>query len=200
MRGVAEPVASTPRGQARRAALVSAAAAILETDGFAALTHRAVAARAGLPLAATTYYFKTRGDLVESAVRELGEPYRHAARARVAEFTARRSSGAALAAAIVDVVAGASGGDVDRLLNFYERYVQAGRDPRVRTIVAAWTDELVELVGQLLRRAGHPADRDAARRLVALVDGLLLTGVVSRTANPFADARRQVRIALRGVG
>ncbi len=49
--------AVTPKGERRRYALVSAAADLLCEGGFDAVRHRAVARRAGLPLASTTYYF-----------------------------------------------------------------------------------------------------------------------------------------------
>ena len=47
--------AVTPKGERRRGALVSAAADLLCEGGFEAVRHRAVARRAGLPLASTTY-------------------------------------------------------------------------------------------------------------------------------------------------
>ncbi|MEV6987130.1 TetR family transcriptional regulator [Sphaerisporangium sp. NPDC051017] len=66
------------RGRRRRAALLAAAVGLLEEGGFTAVTHRAVAGRAGLPLAATTYYFTSRDQLVSEAfallvARELEE-------------------------------------------------------------------------------------------------------------------------------
>ena len=46
--------ASTPKGERRRHELIAAAAALLTEGGFDAIRHRAVAERAGLPLASTT--------------------------------------------------------------------------------------------------------------------------------------------------
>ena len=48
---------SQRRSRARREALLRAAVALLAEGGVRAVTHRAVADRAGVPLAATTYYF-----------------------------------------------------------------------------------------------------------------------------------------------
>ncbi len=42
---------------------------MLVEEGFSALTHRAVANRAGVPLASTTYYFSSVDDLAEQALR-----------------------------------------------------------------------------------------------------------------------------------
>src|SRR5690349_22935278 len=60
--------ATTPKGERRRAALVEAAAELLVEGGFDAVRHRAVAERAGLPLASTTYYFDSLDELVTAAV------------------------------------------------------------------------------------------------------------------------------------
>src|SRR5687767_5003123 len=55
------------RGAARRRAIVEAALALLGRGGSGAVTHRAVANEAGVPLAATTYYFATKTELVLDA-------------------------------------------------------------------------------------------------------------------------------------
>lgn len=52
------------RGVRTRDAIVEATIALLREDGAAAVTHRAVAARAGTSLAATTYHFATLDDLL----------------------------------------------------------------------------------------------------------------------------------------
>ena len=64
--------AVTPKGERRRYALIRAAADLLCEGGFEAVTHRAVAERAGLPLASTTYYFASLDEVVEAAVDLLG--------------------------------------------------------------------------------------------------------------------------------
>ena len=69
MQGVTAAV--TPKGVRRQYALVSAAAELLCEGGFDAVRHRAVARRAGLPLAATTYYFSSLDDLIVKAVEHI---------------------------------------------------------------------------------------------------------------------------------
>ena len=58
----------TAKGERRRQELVTAAAELLRSGGFDAVRHRAVAERAGLPLASTTYYFGSLEELVTAAV------------------------------------------------------------------------------------------------------------------------------------
>ncbi|WP_205124514.1 TetR/AcrR family transcriptional regulator [Tsukamurella sputi] len=57
----------------RRREIIAAAAAIVVESGPDALTHRKVAARAGVPLGSTTQYFATLDDLRSAALRSLVE-------------------------------------------------------------------------------------------------------------------------------
>jgi DNA-binding transcriptional regulator YbjK len=59
----------TPKGEARRAALLDAVLRVLEREGAGSVTHRSVAKEAGVPLAAATYYFETHDDLYVSALQ-----------------------------------------------------------------------------------------------------------------------------------
>ena len=59
----------TPKGAARRDALLEAVIRLLESDGPSAVTHRAVAREAGVPLAAATYYFASIDDLLVTAMK-----------------------------------------------------------------------------------------------------------------------------------
>jgi DNA-binding transcriptional regulator YbjK len=52
------------RGRASRSALIDAAVAIIGAHGVEAVTHRAVAARAGLSVGLVTYHFDTRDALL----------------------------------------------------------------------------------------------------------------------------------------
>lgn len=63
----------TPKGEARRTALLDAVLRVLEREGVGAVTHRSVAAEAGVPLSAATYYFATLDELYVSALRRATE-------------------------------------------------------------------------------------------------------------------------------
>src|SRR5882757_6896650 len=56
------------RSRARREALLRAAIELLGEGGARAVTHRAVAARAGVAAAATTYYFESIHQLMQEAL------------------------------------------------------------------------------------------------------------------------------------
>src|SRR5689334_22588768 len=80
----------TLKGERRRYALGSAAAELLAEGGFEAVRHRAVAQRAGLLLASTTYYFSSLDDLIARAVEHIGMIEVAQLRARVNGLSRRR--------------------------------------------------------------------------------------------------------------
>jgi len=60
-------------GKATKKSLLKATLRIIARKGFAAVTHRAVAAEAGAALRATTYYFQTKQDLIREAFQYFNE-------------------------------------------------------------------------------------------------------------------------------
>jgi AcrR family transcriptional regulator len=58
-------------GTDRRAAIGDAAIAIVARDGLRALTHRAIDRELGLPAGSTSYYVRTRRQLIEAIVHRL---------------------------------------------------------------------------------------------------------------------------------
>ena len=56
------------RGERRRQAILEAALRLISKHGVGALTHRAVAEEADVPLASTTYYFDSLDELLEGAL------------------------------------------------------------------------------------------------------------------------------------
>lgn len=169
----------TARGAARRQQLVDAATAILEQSGFEAMSHRAVATLAGLPLASTTYYFATLDDLRAAALNQLSRVYVDGARTLATDLPAATRTPTEASHVLVALVAG-DGFQTDpaRLLTFYERYVQAGRHPALRQMVRDWTAELGRLAGVVLERSGYPSDNDLPRLMIAAIDGLLLDALI----------------------
>src|SRR5918999_1774807 len=59
---------NVPRGEARREAILRATLALIGERGPDAVTHRAVAERAGVPLASTTYWFESKEDLLQETL------------------------------------------------------------------------------------------------------------------------------------
>ena len=180
---------ATEKGERRRAALVAAAAELLRTGGFEAVRHRAVAEKAGLPLASTTYYFASLDDLVVAAVE-------HSGRAELAEVRAELEAlppGAGLddvAELVLDQLLGReSRRSPEAVILRYERFVGAGRRPYLAPLMREMRAEFDALLVAVLGRAGVTLDHRALMRLVALVDGTVVNSLIEADPDPRAAAR-----------
>ena len=129
-----------------------------------------MAARAGLPLGATTYYFPTLDALIASALRKAAEDQEAGLR-----VWAERLRGAPdLAAALVELV-GDYMADRQRARIEFELCMAAARDSELRPLARDWLQGLHELL------APHIGD-EPARNISALLDGTMLHLLV--TGNP----------------
>jgi len=177
--------APPPAAQPRREALVEAALRVLLRDGPRALSHRAVAGEADLPLAATTYYFSSKEELLEEALRRVAGS--EAARlATLAEELGRvelRTAAGALGARALIAEHGAA-------LVKFEIYLEAARRPALRATCAAWIDAFRALAAAVLRTGGVPDPEREARVLVAAIDGLMLQRLAT-SADPPEEATLQ---------
>lgn len=170
---------TSARGLRRRQLLMEAAGDVLREHGFAAVSHRAVAQQAELPLSATTYYFRSLEDLLEGAVRQLADGWLVNADAVVADLSPELDDSQALAEALIRVatlgLAGGTATDSRTLLSLYERYLEAARHPRIRPVIAEYDERIEALLADVLRRRPTAGDTKRTARLVlAVIDGALL--------------------------
>ncbi|MGD9622558.1 MAG: TetR/AcrR family transcriptional regulator [Mycolicibacterium sp.] len=182
--------ATTPKGERRRCALVSAAADLLCEGGFDAVRHRAVARRAGLPLASTTYYFSSLEDLVSKAVEHVGTRESEELQHRVAALSRRRRGAESTADVLVDLLIGESPEQASEgLISRYERYIACARQPGLRAIqrriLAQRTAAVVEVVG----RSGRSVSAESLTTLVCAVDGAVVAALIGDGEGPRATAR-----------
>lgn len=191
---MSEPVAAAAtrpmrplRGEARRGLLLEATLRLIAAEGPGAVTHRRVAAEAGLPLAATTYWFASKDEL-------LVEAYRLAAARDVDRVQQLADACSALQAdelggALADLVAGELAQHRATLMASYALWLEAARRPGLREVERTWTDDYTAVVARILQAAGTPEPQAAARLLISTIDGLIL-GELSRDIPASADELR----------
>lgn len=160
--------------EGRRAALALAAAQVVAEVGVGRATHRAIAARAGVPLGATTYYFPTLDDLVVAGMQCAAEDYQREL-ARRGDVLAE---GEDLPRALTECVRGYLDQE-SRVLVEYELYLAAARNPDLRPLADVWLTGLRDLLVPELgpRRAAVVS---------ALIDGTILQSLVTGGAADLA--------------
>ncbi|GAB3421076.1 TetR/AcrR family transcriptional regulator [Flindersiella endophytica] len=156
--------------EGRRQALTAAVLETIAEVGAGRTTHRAVAARAGLPLGATTYYFPTLNDMIAAGLQAATEAAREELRSWTMQIRTSANVPRTVALLIEHYVA-----DRARALLEYELYLSAARDARLRPLAKLW---LTNIRDSLTPVAGERAARAAA----ALIDGTVLEAIA--TAQP----------------
>ncbi|MHA6628232.1 TetR/AcrR family transcriptional regulator [Pseudonocardia sichuanensis] len=192
----------TSKGERRRQELVTAAAALLRSGGFDAVRHRAVAERAGLPLASTTYYFSSLEELVTAAVERTGRDELAEIRAQLDALPDGVLSTDELVELVLDQLIGpeSRAGGLDAALLRYERLVGAGRRSYLAPLMRRLRDEFDGLIAEILSRAGRPRDPVAVRDLVSLVDGAVVSALIEADPDPRAAGREVLLRTLRPDG
>jgi len=185
--------AVTPKGERRRYALVSAAAELLCQGGFEAVRHRAVARRAGLPLASTTYYFSSLDDLIASAVAHIGMLEVAQLRAEVAALSRRRRGPETTADLLVDLLVGSESDHLtEQLISRYERYIACARQPALRDIQRRNLHHRVDAIAEVIERSGRSVRLELVSALICAVDGAVVSALVDDREDPRAVARATV--------
>jgi DNA-binding transcriptional regulator YbjK len=177
----------------RREQILEAALRIIGRSGRQAVTHRAVAEEAGVPLGSTTYYFDSRDDL-------LGQALEHVAASEVERYARRGEelrtvkSAHELADRLIDELVVAAQDRIAYIAE-YEIWLEAGRRPELREAAQSWCDAEQRSVALALETLGSSDPATDASLIVAAIDGLG-ERVLAREDDP-AQASKEFRPELR---
>jgi len=171
---------SQDRSRLRREELLGAAIALFAEGGARAITHRAVASRAGLPPATTTYYFTSIEELIDEAVsRHLGiwlQDLRALASAPVeADITLDDADG------LISAVFAVRSTEVVSLQ--LAIYLAAARKSELRPKAGEALDALEILVAKVLGHLGVIGAESLARSVVAVITGSAIGRLTQRHTN-----------------
>ena len=164
-----ESVTEKSRGQ-RREQILDATLRLIGRSGRQAVTHRAVAEEAGVPLGSTTYYFDSRDDL-------LGQALEHVSALEVdrydglAEELRQLNTPTELADRLLSELVSAAQ-DRTAYIAEYELWLEAGRRPELREAAQSWCDAEQRAVAGALEHLGSTDPRADASIVVATLDGL----------------------------
>ncbi|MFJ8314265.1 MULTISPECIES: TetR/AcrR family transcriptional regulator [unclassified Streptomyces] len=175
------------RDPARRIAeIVSATERVIAARGIEGLTHRAVAAEAGVPLGATTYHFATKDDLIQAALRRSVDRYA----AYLDDWAGQRPdlTTEQLVVLLTDALMGCFGPQRGQQVLEFELYVAALRRPALRPLA----DRYAQATAEVLSRFTDPLTANAT---AAAATGLTLHGLAGTrppTRTEIEDILRRV--------
>jgi DNA-binding transcriptional regulator YbjK len=163
------------RGEQRRNELLRATLAVIERDGVAGVSHRAVAAQADVSVASITYHYPTLDDLLVAALTWAADDLAAELHGWGSELGARPAD--ELARLIEHSLVRRRG----RTLALYELYLYAARRPELRPAAGAWLEPLTDIA------RAFTADPEKAGLLVAALDGLLMQALIGARGVDRAD-------------
>jgi DNA-binding transcriptional regulator YbjK len=189
------PRPRTSTGERKREQILDASVRVFGTGGASAVTHRAVAKVAHVPLGSTTYYFTDRDDLLLQTM----------AHARASEAVRLASIVDALdevltidrsVEVLTEMFFDKTVADPLYDLALFEMFMEATRNVTVRDEAREWSRMIGSLVDRVLPPSDPALPRASVIQIVAcLVDGLMLEAV-SNGELTVADLADRLRVVV----
>jgi AcrR family transcriptional regulator len=162
------------KGKQRAADILRAARAVLVEEGYAALTTRKIAQRAGIRLSNVQYYFPAKADLVRAL---FAASVAESARQVTGRPPAAKLSPARLMMWSVDQFL-RSHHTLEQQVFLRELWAMSAHDPEVAAVMNRFYERWIDLVTRTLLAASPELGRARAQRralvIISLVDGLSL--------------------------
>jgi TetR/AcrR family transcriptional regulator, regulator of biofilm formation and stress response len=179
---------NVPKGEARREAIVRAALELIGEQGLDAVTHRALADRAGVPLSATTYWFASKDAILQEALLLAAREEVERLERVVLALAGQELDVTRWADAVAAELAAEMEDDPTRHVAFTELILEGTRRPWLRQEVARWEEVFLRLAELGLRATGSPDPVTDARLVVATITGLM----IGQLTNPQPDFEDKV--------
>ena len=165
------------RNDNRRVALADAGIDLLAETGARGLTHRAIDARAAVPVGTASNYFPTRQALLEALVTRIGERLTPDPAVQ-ATLSTREPSRAVFADYVRDIVTRLMG-DRAVTLALFELRLEAARNPEVAALMAGWQRGGFEGDVAFNTAAGLPGGAREIALFHYAIDGLVFDRLTS---------------------
>ncbi len=167
------------KGERRSDEILRATLRLIGARGADAVTHRAVALEAGVPVSATTYYFDSKEELLERALLLAAREETERLERLVLDLAPSALSADEWAAAVSAQLAGDLHEDPAKHVALFELGLEAARTPALRAELGRWQEANIRLAEVGCRAVGSDEPALDARVVVATLTGLLLEQLAS---------------------
>ncbi|KIP52878.1 TetR/AcrR family transcriptional regulator [Leucobacter komagatae] len=170
----------------RRRAIIHAATEIIVADGPAALTHRAVAAHAGVALGSTTQYFSSIDELREAALNQLAEEIDESLAAIEPFFKTLKTDPTDAITELLKYL------DDPRAVHADIALMSSGiNTPSMQALALRWSNHLIDMLSEHI-------DRERAEAIAIYLDGATMHAGL-RGHHPGREAITRTVMALAGL-
>lgn len=167
------------KGERRREDILRATLRLIGARGADAVTHRAVAEEAEVPLSATTYYFASKDQLLEQALLLAAREETERLERLVEELSSSSLSAEGWASAVAAQISGDVDEDPGRHVTLFELALEATRTEVLRAEVREWQAAHLRLGETVCRAIGSGEPELDSRLAVAVLTGLMLEQLAS---------------------
>jgi DNA-binding transcriptional regulator YbjK len=136
----------------KKKAIITAVIQIIGGKGVSAVTHRAVAKKAGVSLAATTYYFKSRDEMIETAFVTLIREGIKTFNKFIEELKNNKAGKNAIILKYLDLGIGEKSADRINYIATLELYLESSRNNKYRNIINRYSKVHINLLKMLLKK------------------------------------------------
>ncbi len=167
------------KGERRREEILRATLRVIGAHGADAVTHRAVAAEADVPLSATTYYFASKDELLQQTLLMAAREETERIERLVLDLAPQELSASDWAAAVAAMIARDVRDEPDRHVALFELGLEATRTEALRGELQRWQEAHIRLAELGCRAVGSDEPEQDARLVVAALTGLMLEQLAS---------------------
>jgi AcrR family transcriptional regulator len=152
---------------------VAAAIEIIADHGVAGLTHRRVAERAGVPLAATTYYYKSKFDILAEVSNASMQRYSANFARAAARYRSRDDDVRTFQHFSLKLLQNVAGAHRSGTIAWAETSLDAVRRSESLVLSRAWMNHVKAVWGDIAQALGAAHPQEAARSAIDVTIGLI---------------------------
>jgi DNA-binding transcriptional regulator YbjK len=176
------------RDNQRRLLLLDTTLRLIASGGTDAVSHRAVAELAEVPLGSTTYWFASRQDMLREALEHFARVEIETLRERLAGVLGKRLSRRRLVDQFSAHLLAQLGDARWRTVAQYALLQETAREPELEQVCREWTEAWEQALVEVFTSLRARAPELEARMFLAMLDGLL----IGELATPSEDVERTV--------
>jgi DNA-binding transcriptional regulator YbjK len=159
---------------ARRLLLLQTTLRLIADDGIDAVTHRSVAEAANVSLGSTTYWFKSRQEMLREALEHFARLEIETLNEHLDSVLGKRLSQRQLVNEFAELLMMQLGDQRWRTVAQYALLSEAARRPELEAVCREWSEAWELALSGLFESLGSTDPRLEAQMFLAMLDGLLL--------------------------
>jgi len=179
-------LSTTKIGNIKKNAIIESVIQIIGEKGISSVTHREVAKRTGVSLSSTTYYFKSREEMIESAYTELIQNSVDRHNDLIERLKTRKASLEEITAMYLTDMLGIKSQERIKIIAILELQLESARSGKYRKLLRKFRETNQSLLRMMLKKEYR--DSNAVREVSMLLGGL----VTEQLSTPWKNFKNDI--------